>query len=334
MAAPKARAIAAKPTTTYPASPPTASPDANSPTLHAASALGEPYIDQSHLLQGYSQQQQQHLSDVLDALHPAMMAARSSPPQTMPSTGSFMLAPTDITQSLLPGGAASPAWSVSSASLSGDIVGGGAAAPLHYYSPTTGTSSGMLLDSATQEWLAASCSAAAAAGVSHEIMFPGLAHLPAAAVSSGQGVVNLLGHSPALAATANDAAVLDGWLQQFVNAEAIEGVDRHSRALSMGSGGFLFGSETAASICPESLAITDTPGSLELGVVGSPHSVHSSPSGVTACSGIDLLNDSEVAAIASAAADALSSDVLASMISSAASYCSPRANPSSSASEL
>ncbi|KAJ2868331.1 hypothetical protein GGH94_000171 [Coemansia aciculifera] len=310
---PRTRAIAAKPAATYPASPPTVSPDANSPTLPPALTLGEPYIDQSRPLQVYSQQQ--HTSNVLDVFHPAMMAVSASPPQ-IPSAaaGTFMLAPT---QPLVPGGAASPAWSVSSASLNGDIV---AAAPLHpatYYSPTT--RSGMLFGSTAQEWLAASCSAAAAAGVSHEIMFPGLAHLP---VSSAQGLLNT---SSSLTTAANDAAVLDGWLQQFVNAEAIEGVDRHPRAQSMDSGEFLFGN---GAICPESLTVIDTPASLEL-PLGSPHSVHSSPSAVTACSGIDLLNDSEVAAIASAAAGALSSDVLASMISSAANYCSPRANPSS-----
>ncbi|KAJ2075819.1 hypothetical protein GGI16_008500, partial [Coemansia sp. S142-1] len=72
---PRARAIAAKPAATYPASPPTASPDANSPTLHPASALGEPYIDQSRLLQGYSQP---HMSNVLDVFHP-MAASVSSP---------------------------------------------------------------------------------------------------------------------------------------------------------------------------------------------------------------------------------------------------------------
>ncbi|KAJ2348841.1 hypothetical protein GGH91_001166 [Coemansia sp. RSA 2671] len=308
----RTRAIAAKPaaTTTYPASPPTVSPDANSPALRPASALGEPFIDQSHLLLGHTQQQ--HLGNVFHG---------GSPPQLMSSAGagSFMLAPT--TQPLLAGGAASPAWSASSASLNGDIVVS-AAAPLHaatYYSPSTGSSSGMLLDSAAQEWLAASCSAA---GVSHEIMFPGLAHLPAAVPSS----------LATAAAAANDAAVLDGWLQQFVNAEAIEGVDRHPRALSMDSGGFLFGGETGDTLCPESLGVTDTPASLEV-ALGSPHSVHSSPLGVTACAAIDLLNESEVAAIASAAAGALSSDVLASMISSAASYCPPREN-SSSASEM
>ncbi|KAJ2735230.1 hypothetical protein IW152_001749 [Coemansia sp. BCRC 34962] len=314
----RTRAIAAKPaataTATYPASPPTVSPDANSPALLPASALGELFIDQSRLLLGHTQQQQQqqqqqHLNDVFPG---------GSPPQLMSSAGAgtFMLAST--TQPLLAGGAASPAWSASSASLNGDIV---AAAPLHpatYYSPSTGSSSGMLLDSAAHEWLAASCSAA---GVSHEIMFPGLAHLPAAVPSS----------LTTAAAAANDAAVLDGWLQQFVNAEAIEGVDRHPRALSMDSGGFLFGGEASGSLCPESLAANDTPASLEV-ALGSPHSVHSSPLGVTACAAIDLLNETEVAAIASAAAGALSSDVLASMISSAASYCPPRDN--SSASEM
>ncbi|KAJ2102095.1 hypothetical protein GGI09_001400 [Coemansia sp. S100] len=268
---PRTRAIAAKPATTYPASPPTASPDANSPTLHPASALGEPYIDQSRLLQGYSQP---HMSNVLDVFHP-MAASVSSPPQISSAAGTFMLAPT---QPL--GGAASPAWSVSSASLNGDIVI--AAPPATFYSPTTGG----MFDSAAQEWLVAG------AGVSHEIMFPGLAHLP---------VSSALVNSSALATTAaNDAAVLDGWLQQFVNAEAIEGVDRRAQSLDSG--------------IIESL----TDSQLEQRL-GSPHSVDS----------VTGLLDSEVAAIAGT----LSSDVLASMISSV-SYCSTPANPSSELSML
>ncbi|KAJ2904920.1 hypothetical protein GGI21_004229, partial [Coemansia aciculifera] len=266
---------------------------------------------------------------------------------------------------LLSDGAVSPAWSsVSSGSLNGDIVG---ATPLQqpassYYSPDACLSSrdsDMLLDcAAAQEWLNVSCSeAVAAVGVSSEIMFPGLAQLPVttSTVSPALSLVdevvaahhasppNIFGSSSlaTTVAAANDAAAFDGWLQQYVNADAIEGVaaaaaavqaaqtsgDRHPRALSMDSA-YRFTGASVASICPDASLLSGLPTDSSL-------SAHSPPLAAAAgCSGIDLLNDSDVAAIASAAAGALSSDVLASMISSAANFCSPRGNSSSSASEL
>ncbi|KAJ2439735.1 hypothetical protein GGF42_007855, partial [Coemansia sp. RSA 2424] len=380
-AAPKSRtrAIAARPakhaaTATYPASPPTISPDANSPALLPASAVGEPYIDQG----AYSQQQ---LCDVLGAYtHPALMSGSASPPtpaaQMIMSSGAFMLAAQP--PPLPGGGAASPAWSVSSASLNGDNVAAAPLQPASYYSPAADTclsSSGLLLACAAHEWLAASCSAAGES--SHALMFPGLAQLPASSTVSpalslvGEAAAvpsppNIFGASvqavgsltttttttSAAVAAANDAAAFDGWLQQYVNADAIEsaaaaqaaaaaaaaatqsacgggGFDRHPRALSMDSA-YLFGGAPIASMCAESLNAADASDM----PLDSPLSAHSPLPPAAACSGIDLLNDSEVAAIASAAADALSSDVLASMISSAASYCSPRANAGASASEL
>ncbi|KAI8323620.1 hypothetical protein GQ54DRAFT_296688 [Martensiomyces pterosporus] len=278
-------------------------------------------------LQEYSQQ-----------LSEALAAAVSVSPEGVFATGN----------SPIPGGGSlSPAWSMSSGSNNSGEYNSGAVPPMMPHSATHSPIDDGASDplAAAQEWLATS---------SQELMFP---HLASSALgfsaTSAASSLDATGSTAIDAATqpANtaDAAALDGWLQQFVNADAMDAItSERPRAASTDAVAPFSAATTSTTTngahrlspvpdftfsSPSVLPITSIAATSVSSAPVSLHSKSHSPSS----SGIDLFDSSTVAAMASAAAAAaaaatntditgsstLSQDVLVSMLSSAAGFCAP-----------
>ncbi|KAJ1992705.1 hypothetical protein GGI25_002038 [Coemansia spiralis] len=318
---------------------------------------------------------EQRLSQALDAYGSStastasVLAASSTLGSSTPLTDSYILG-----QIAPSANASSPAWSVSSASNNGDY-NANASAPLG--SPANKTSvdvdySGLLLNASSaerssslanaQEWLAA---------CTREAMFPSLVSAPLdVALKSLSSSPPLLQNSPAFSAantgmlalpgfsfdstnTASSAAhtnslsttadaALDGWLQQFVNADAISGTTSATAASVAALLSSTTSPETTSFISYALPASQPATFSFETPVASIPVpgmlSLQESPTLRLASSlsppssAIDLLDQSAVAAIASAAAAAaasvgsISPDVLASVLSSAAGMCAQDSN--------
>ncbi|KAJ1818201.1 hypothetical protein LPJ75_001506, partial [Coemansia sp. RSA 2598] len=263
---------------------------------------------------------------MLSALSPAL-AATSSVSSGSPATA-YILGH----HSPLAGGSSSPALSMSSAmgNGGGECLGLSASTSAPLGSSPVFNGGGnvdcLAVDSlVTKEWLVAS---------TQGLMFPSLPTDAAAAagqytvgrVSANDGSGSSSGSSgdnafaaavaaastlqlPNVAATA-DAAAIDGWLQQYVNADALD----HMGNLTNSSAGAYNRSTPPAG--PFTFGTT-CPGSI-LAVDASPQFSYASPEYSPPNTTFDLLDQSAVAVIAAAMSEPLSSDMLASMFSSAA----------------
>ncbi|KAJ1727199.1 hypothetical protein LPJ61_004704, partial [Coemansia biformis] len=283
-----------------------------SPQLDAAKARLAP-IDQMPL-------QQHHFAEALRALSPMLAADVYSFGSRSPAGC---------------GGGLSPAWSVSSASNNGDGSASAPPGPLSVthspYADAAGRHSSALLGCAV-----------------HEAMFPALVPTALDAATSaiadallaGDGACSVVGdtvgapvgtatHAPSVPATAD--AALDGWLQQFVNAEAIDCAGaRRSCAPDMYLEAMPAPGGSLDALCPGSLAATAASAPGLLAATPADGSPARSPSAAY----MGLFDESTVAAIASAVSSTLSPDMLASVLSSASGFCAPLAAAAPSASEI
>ncbi|KAJ2773981.1 hypothetical protein IWQ56_000781 [Coemansia nantahalensis] len=202
------------------------------------------------------------------------------------------------------GGRLSPTWSASSTSNNGDSAPPGPCSATH--SPLT------LFPSLAPGALDVDASAFAGAFI------PGAtAGAPNDAAAHGPG-------APAAA----DAA-LDGWLQQFVNADAIDSAaSKRSWAADPPLDAEPMARGAADALYPCSLA-TPMPGLLHTGTPAD-DGLSRSPLGAY----MDLLDETTVAAIASAVSSTLPADMLASVFSSASGFCPPATVAAPSASEM
>ncbi|KAJ2858047.1 hypothetical protein J3B02_000579 [Coemansia erecta] len=244
---------------------------------------------------------------VIDALSPALAATTSSVSSGSPATA-YILGH----HSPLAGGSSSPE-SMSSVMGSVECLGlTGSCAPLGSSPFVNNAAYCLNADGlATKEWLVAS---------TQGLMFPSLpVHATANDVTGDSETAFAAAAASALqlsntSATA-DAAAIDGWLQQYVNAEALDQISNLSNSINTGAfdraspptGSFTFGAT-----CPGSILAVDA----------SPEFSYASPEYSPPNNTIDFIDQSTVAAIAAAMSEPLSSGMLASVFSSSSSSSS------------